>query len=105
MPTQAVWQHIDVPLPALKYRNVTASGQGKGTTEWAAHSHTPIGVEMWDDFDALVTAEGQNPRNHRTLDFDLAQELVTILKYIGPVSRGEDVTNRLEMVFVCICKW
>jgi predicted Ser/Thr protein kinase len=98
MPTKAVWQHIDVPLPSLKYENVTASGQGKGTTEWAAHSHTPIGVELWGDFDELVTAEGQNPRNLRTLDFDLRQEFFNAMKYVFPVSKEEDVTIRLETV-------
>jgi hypothetical protein len=96
MTTQNVWQHMDVPLPALKYQNVTASGQGKGTTEWAAHSHNPIRLELWDDFDALVTAEGQNPRNHRALDLDLRQQFSSVSRFIGAVSREEDVTNRLE---------
>jgi hypothetical protein len=47
MPTQTVcWQHIDVPLPALlKYQKndgTASAGQDKGTTEWAAHSYTPL---------------------------------------------------------------
>ena len=97
MPTLSVWQHINVPLPALKYQNQTASGQGKGSTRYAAHSHTPFGVELWGDFEALIEAEGQKSRNHRDVaDLDLEQELASLAEVLGTVSREEDVTNRVE---------
>jgi len=98
MPAQTVWQHIDVPLPELDYQNTTTSGQGKRSTEWAAHSHTPIGVELWGDFDQLVTAEGQKPRNLSTLDIDFSQRLEIVTSDLNSVSREEDVTNRLESI-------
>jgi predicted Ser/Thr protein kinase len=104
MPTQTVWQHIDVPLPSLKYEHLTVSGQGKGTTEWAPHSHTPVRVEIWGDFDALVTAEAQNSRNHPTSDFDLRQKFLNAMEYASPVSKEEDVTNRLETVLSVFSK-
>jgi len=104
MPAQTVWQHIDIPLPVLDYQNTTASGQGKGSTEWAAHSHTPMGVELWGEFDQLVTAEGQKPRNLSTLDIDFSQRLEIITSDLNPVSREEDVTNRLESILATFAR-
>lgn len=104
MPAQTVWQHIDVPLPELDYQNTTTSGQGKGSTEWAALSHTPIGVELWGDFDQLVTAEGQKPRNLSTLDIDFSQRLEIVTSVFNPVSREEDVTNRLESILAVFAR-
>ena len=59
MPLQSNWQHLNVPLPDLCYKNTNTSGVGKGSTTWAAHSHTPLGVQSWNEFDKLVTAEGK----------------------------------------------
>eukprot|EP00977_Amphora_coffeiformis_P017981 scaffold6064_cov173-Amphora_coffeaeformis.AAC.10 len=96
MPLKSNWDHINVPLPELFYENTTTRGQGKGSTTWAAHSHTPVGVELWDDFDNLVTAEGREPCNHEQQDIDF----VDVLSHtrLPPVSREEDVTNRLETI-------
>ena len=55
-------------LLSLRYENVTTSGQGKGSTEWASHSHTPLTVVEWTDFDELVAAEGEQPRNTAMID-------------------------------------
>jgi predicted Ser/Thr protein kinase len=104
MPAQTVWQHIDVPLPELDYQNTTTAGQGKGSTEWAAHSHTPIGVDLWGDFDQLVTAEGQKPRNLSTLDIDFSQRLEIVTSDLNPISSEEDVTNRLESILAVFAR-
>eukprot|EP00978_Attheya_sp_CCMP212_P022398 scaffold66822_cov62-Attheya_sp.AAC.3 len=61
-------------------------------------AQTAIGVELWGDFDQLVTAEGQKPRNLSTLDIDFSQRLEIATSDLNPVSREEDVTNRLESI-------
>jgi len=96
MPLQSNWEHIDVPLPELRYQNTTTSGQGKGSTEWAAHSHSPVGVQTWDDFDNLVAAEAQKPSNSVEQDIDFLGDLSRAR--LNRVSSEEDVTNRLETI-------
>jgi hypothetical protein len=82
----------------MRYHNTATSGQGKGSTARAALSHTPNGAELWGNFDQLVTAEGQKPRNLSTLDIDFSQDLKIATRNFNPVSREEDVTNRLESI-------
>lgn len=65
MPLQSIWANINVPLPPLRFEHAAAAGQGKGSTEWAANSHTPVEVVEWTEFDELVTAEVVHTRNTR----------------------------------------
>lgn len=93
MPT--VWEILNTSLPEITYENETASGQGKGSTEWAAHSHTPVSVEEWTDFGSLVAAEGTLERNQRVVDsnFDLKTRFEIDLERLEPCSEEEHVTS------------
>jgi hypothetical protein len=96
MPLQSIWASIDVPLPPLRYENTTAAGQGKGSTEWAAHSHTPGEVVEWTEFDALVTAEGAHARNALMVDVNLSERLNDQAEDFRAVSEEEHVTDCLK---------
>ena len=43
MSASSLWERINVGLPELSYRE-RLSMEGKGSTKWAAHSHSPAGV-------------------------------------------------------------
>ena len=96
MPSQSVWKHIDVQLRPLSYRNTTVSGKGKGSTTWAAHSHTPVKLEVWDGFDELVKVEGMKPRNQRLVDIDFGARLDA--EFLPNVSEEEHVTDSLAQL-------
>jgi hypothetical protein len=98
---QSVWKHINVPLCPLNYGHTTISGQeGKGSTEWAAHSHTPTDLQVWDEFDDLVNAEGRKPRNERCVEVDLIAELNGVrLPRVTQVEHVTDSLVRLLEVF------
>lgn len=77
-------------MPELKYRR-KLSLEGKGSTTWATHSHTPVSVIKWDGFDEVIDAAASLPQNQRTLDRDFAESL----KQKSPdiiAGREEDVT-------------
>ncbi|KAL3912559.1 MAG: hypothetical protein SGILL_006832 [Bacillariaceae sp.] len=95
-PGPTLWEALDVPLPPLKYENTTTAGQGKGSTNWAAHSHTPISVAEWTDFDSLVVAEGQKDANKTIATINLGSELSTTARRAAVVSEEEHVTQRLN---------
>ena len=57
MVRQCLWAHLDIPLPDLPYRNGELQEQGKGSTTWAAHSHTPVTVSLWEDFERMNCVE------------------------------------------------
>lgn len=94
MTRQTAWKHIDVPLRALTYGNTDIAGQGKGSTTWAAHSHTPSGLEVWEDFEESVVAEGNKSVNQNVLDIDFSSVLASIR--LKAVEQEEDVTDNLE---------
>jgi hypothetical protein len=91
MPLQTIWSSIDVPLPSLRYENTTVAGEGKESTEWAAHSHSPVKVVAWTDFDALVTAEGTQARNTVIVDANLSERLNEQAEDFAAVSEEENV--------------
>lgn len=104
MPLQTNWDHMNVALPDLAYQNLTTAGQGKGSTEWAAHSSTPLGVVLWDEFDELVAAEGQKARNRVTQDIDFPGRLQIVCEDLQAISREEDVTNRFQSILDVFCR-
>lgn len=75
---------MNVPLPPLKYEKLTASGQGKGSTVWAAHSHTPVSVDEWTEFDTGKGKKDQN--NTTTVAINLRSELTTTARRFNDVS-------------------
>jgi hypothetical protein len=98
MTLNSIWAHLAEALPALRYRNLETGGQGKGSTEWAAHSHTPLNLEVWEDFDERVEAESLLPRNQNVVDFNFAERLRTIV--LNKVKKEEDVTDCLNIVLL-----
>lgn len=99
MPLQTNWEHLNVALPDLEYQNLTNAGQGKGSTEWAAHSNTPCGVVLWDDFDQLVAAEGQKAHNLVIQDIDVPGRLEIVCEdQLRTVDQEEEVTINLESI-------
>lgn len=101
MPKQSIWQHINVSLPVLKYENLNTSGQGKGSTTGAAHSHSPVELELWNDFEALVALEGQKTRNQTELDVDFVGQLNNSAKFSPAASSEQEVTNFLQLSLNC----
>ena len=86
----SLWNRIDVGMPELKYRRKLAL-EGKGSTTWATHSHTPVSVIKWDGFNEVIDAAASLPQNQRTFDWDFAESL----KQKSPdiiAGREEDVT-------------
>jgi hypothetical protein len=96
--SSSISETLNVPLPALEYENAWASG--KGSTEWAAHSHTPLSVNEWTDFDALIEIEGNKDGNKTTTvtTINLESELANIQRYCSPVSEEEHVTANLNFL-------
>jgi len=88
-----VWEALNVSLPELRYENVTTSGQGKGSTTWAAHSHTPTAVAEWEDFDNLVATEGMHARNHRQVEENLSLLFKSYLRFMEPCSTEEHISK------------
>jgi hypothetical protein len=92
----SLWDSIDVGLPELKYRD-RLSLEGKGSTTWATHSHSPVNVIKWDAFDNVIEAAAALPQNQRDLNWDFAESL----RQKSPdaiVGREEDVTACSLMV-------
>jgi hypothetical protein len=81
-----------VSLPEIQYENQTVAGEGKGSTEWAAHSHTPTSVVEWTGFDNLVAAEGNHHRNQRLVNLNLTTRFEMDLEALLPCSSEEHAT-------------
>ena len=50
MESQTLWDHIDGGLPELLPYNLDhyLAKNGKDSTTWASHSHTPVSISKWD---------------------------------------------------------
>jgi hypothetical protein len=67
-----MWDHIDVGLPELPYiLDYLAADEGKGSTTWAPHSHTPVSISSWDTFDDCIRVEAAKPENAEVLVVDV----------------------------------
>jgi hypothetical protein len=94
MANQTLWDHIDVELPELPYVLDYLAAEGKGSTTWAPHSHTPVSISKWDAFDACIRAEAAKHENTEVLDADVVAELRIIGSHlIRQIKKEEDVTN------------
>lgn len=98
MQRQSIWAHLAETLPALTYGNLEIGGQGKGSTTWAAHSHTPLQLQVWEDFDELVKAEARRPRNQTVVDSNFSERLGNM--FFKRIKQEEDVTDCLENVLL-----
>lgn len=90
------WESLDVALPELRYENLTVSGQGKGSTEFAAHSHTPIEVKEWAEFPHLIEETKNSQWAQQPAPFDMSAAMRTLR--LSKVSKEEEVTNRTQQV-------
>ena len=77
---------------------MTVSGQGKGSTQYVAYSHTPIELKLWVEFRALVEAETNSAwaQQPAPVPTDLSAAFNNIV--LGHVSKEEEVTNRSQSV-------
>ena len=48
------WERINIGLPNLPYAKEELSKQADESTKWASHSHCPLKVSQWDEFDACI---------------------------------------------------
>ena len=89
-----LWDSINVALPTLPYKNERLLQQDKGSTKWAAHSHTPCSVSRWDNFDTCIAQESQKPGNLVPFSVDVDGELTGVR--LIPVSREQHVTSNTD---------
>lgn len=92
MVQQCLWAHLDVPLPELPYRIEELQEQGKGSTTWAAHSHTPVNVLLWEDFGGKIAGEAHKAINQRPIGADLQATFMTARIFLMPITEEEHVT-------------
>jgi len=71
---------------------------GKGSTENAAHSHTPLALKVWEEFDGLIAAEGDKTESRRVLDIDFQRALTHVRLKV--VKAEDDITDNLERVLL-----
>jgi hypothetical protein len=96
MQRQTVWNHLATSLPPMNYVLNDTETQKKGSTTWAAHSQTPVAVEVWGDFLDLVNTESRKSHSQVVVEDDFgAQVLACRLK---PVPREEDITLNVERI-------
>lgn len=87
-------------LPDLKYDTGVNQAQGKGSTKWAAHSHTPVSVAEWKEFDGLIKAEGQKRTEVVTLERSIASAMDDILRKNPVIVKEEEhvTTNTVAVL-------
>jgi len=68
--------------------------QAQDSTKWASHSHTPVTVSVWNDFDEHIAREASKDQNSELCAFDLR----ALLNDVTPkdVLEEEDVTKNTE---------
>lgn len=91
MQNQSVWKHLDVALPKLNYKEGELQLQGKGSTEWAAHSHAPISVGKWNDFDQAIRTESLKPSNNVNIKANVSGDMQS--QRLRKVIEEEHVTH------------
>ena len=91
-----MWAAIDVGLPELPYKSSHISGQEKGSTTWAAHSHTPCSVRLWENFDSKIAEAAQLPQNQAQFLVNVEEEMRKVK--LEKVSREQHVTNNTTIL-------
>lgn len=98
MVQQSLWDHLGVPLPDLTYEHGDLQEQGKGSTTWAAHSHTPVTVSLWTNFDAEIAAAAEQGTNRRTMDANVQERINVTLGVLDAIIEEEDVTTNTHLL-------
>lgn len=93
---KTVWDVLNTPLPELPYRNQRLSTQGKGSTQWAACSHTPARIEKWTGFPACVANEGAKSENQQPCGVDLSAKFLALS--LKTITEEEHVTQNTTLV-------
>ena len=92
--TKSVWDHLDIALPDLELALNEVKTQEKGSTEWAAHSHSPVSLQEWDNFDELISIESEKTENQEDRKLMGLHEVVQLFVPWNKVKQEEDVTDR-----------
>jgi hypothetical protein len=99
MKNQTLWDHLDVGLSVLPYDiNNLRKTKGKGSMTWASHSHTPVSISSWDDFDICIRAELVKHEDAQVLDADVVAALNVITPLLFEVRTEEHVTNNTALL-------
>ena len=92
--TKSVWDHLDIALPDLEVALKEVETQGKGSTEWAAHSHSPVRLQQWDNFDELIAVESEKTENQKERNLIGLRDVVKQFLPWNKVKEEEDITDR-----------
>ena len=90
------WERINIALPNLPYMREDLRKQADDSTKWASHSHCPLTVSKWDDFDACIEAAALHPTSTVAVDTNLAQEISSLR--LKKVEEEDHVTLNLERI-------
>ena len=91
---QSMWDHLGIALPDLPYERSELEMQEKGSTAWAAHSHTPISVVEWTDFQSKIAEASRTPETTVIVDANVAGRMNE--QVLKEVTREEHVTDNAE---------
>ena len=91
-----MWAAIDVALPELPYKSSNLSEQDKGSTTWAAHSHTPRSVRLWENFESKIAEAAELPQNQAQFLVNVEEEMKKAK--LEKVSREQHVTNNTGLL-------
>ena len=89
----SLWRALGVGLPALNYDINETDLQGKGSTKFAAFSHTPTTVTPWSDFNMFV--EGARDSVLAGSSDGVTGDIVSMMQSqsIPDIVQEEDVTQ------------
>lgn len=90
------WERINVSLPDLPYLREDLRKQAEESTKWASHSHCPLNVSKWDDFDACIETAARQAACAVAIDTDLAHEMSSLR--LKKVAEEDHVTQNLERI-------
>ena len=81
-------------MPDLELALNGVKTQEKGSTEWAAHSHSPVRLQEWDNFDDLISIESEKTENQEDRKLMGLHAVVQLFVPWNKVKQEEDVTDR-----------
>jgi len=90
------WERINIGLPNLPYAKEDLSKQADDSTKWASHSHCPLTVSKWDEFDACIATAAIQPSSAVAIDTDLSQQMSSVR--LKTVEEEDHVTQNVERI-------
>jgi predicted Ser/Thr protein kinase len=89
------WERINIGLPSLPYDKEDLKKLDK-STKWASHSHCPLKVSKWDEFDACIATAALQPSSAVAIDTDLSQQMSSVK--LKMVLQEDHVTHNVERI-------